>query len=54
MQKNLLPIQDIERKLGIADKYVEQIGPYGAKIRLELLNDPAYSRPDVFVIDDWR
>ena len=44
MQKNLVPIQDIARKLGIPEKYIEQIGPYGAKVRLELLSDPAFSR----------
>src|SRR5277367_3444752 len=44
MTKTLLPIQDIARKLGIPEKYYEQVGPYGAKIRLELLADPAYTR----------
>ena len=44
MQKNLVPIQDIARKLGIPEKYIEQIGPYGAKVRLELLSDPAFSQ----------
>ncbi len=28
----------------IPEKYIEQIGPYGAKVRLELLADPAFSR----------
>src|SRR5579859_3199576 len=42
MNKTLLPIQDVARKLGIPDKYFEQVGPYGAKVRLELLADPAY------------
>jgi formate--tetrahydrofolate ligase len=44
MHKTLLPIQAIARKLEIPEKYLEQIGPYGAKIRLELLADPAYTR----------
>src|SRR5271166_2678610 len=44
MAKTLLPIQDIARKLGIPEKYYEQVGPYGAKVRLELLADPAYTR----------
>src|SRR5208282_2457013 len=44
MTKTLLPIQDVARKLGIPEKYYEQIGPYGAKVRLELLADPAFAR----------
>ena len=44
MNKTLLPIQDIARKLELPDKYFEQIGPYGAKVRLELLNDPGLNR----------
>lgn len=44
MHKTLLPIQDVARKLGLPEKYIEQIGPYGAKVRLELLADPAYKK----------
>ncbi|MGC2285270.1 MAG: formate--tetrahydrofolate ligase [Candidatus Acidiferrum sp.] len=44
MLKALLPIQTIAGKLGIPEKYIEQVGPYGAKVRLELLADPAYER----------
>jgi formate--tetrahydrofolate ligase len=44
MKKTLLPIQAVAGKLEILGKYVEQIGPYGAKLRLELLADPAYTR----------
>jgi formate--tetrahydrofolate ligase len=44
MHKTLLPIQDVARKLEIPEKYLEQVGPYGAKVRLELLADPAYTR----------
>lgn len=42
MPKKLLPIQDIARKLAIPDKYFEPVGPHGAKVRIELLSDPAY------------
>jgi formate--tetrahydrofolate ligase len=42
MQKTLLPILDVARKLEIPEKYVEQLGPYGAKIRIELLTDTAF------------
>jgi formate--tetrahydrofolate ligase len=44
MQKTLLPIQAIARKLEIPEKYFEPIGRYGAKMRLEILFDPAYTR----------
>jgi formate--tetrahydrofolate ligase len=44
MKKTLLPIQSVARKLEIPDKYIEQVGPYGAKVRLELLADLAYTR----------
>jgi formate--tetrahydrofolate ligase len=44
MHKTLLPIQDVARKLEIPEKYFEQVGPYGAKVRLELLADQAYER----------
>jgi formate--tetrahydrofolate ligase len=42
MNKTLLPIQDVARKLGLPEKYFEQVGPYGAKVRLELLTDPTF------------
>jgi formate--tetrahydrofolate ligase len=44
MKKNLLPIQAVARKLEIPDKYIEPVGPYGAKVRLELLANLAYVR----------
>src|ERR1700689_555774 len=44
MPKALLPIQAVARKLEIPEKYVVQVGPYGAKVRLELLADPAYKK----------
>jgi formate--tetrahydrofolate ligase len=42
--ETLLPIQDIAQKLEIPAKFVETLGPYGAKVRLELLADPAYKQ----------
>ena len=45
MAKTLLPIKDVARKLEIPDQYIEQVSSYGAKIRLELLNDPAFAKP---------
>src|SRR5690242_9016336 len=44
MNKPLIPIKDVARKLGIPEKYFEQVGPYGGKVRLELLSDPAFAR----------
>jgi formate--tetrahydrofolate ligase len=41
MTKALLPIEAIVEKLNLPEKYVERLGPYGAKLRLELLADPA-------------
>src|SRR5271154_694312 len=39
MKKDLLPIEAIVEKLNLPEKFVERHGPYGAKVRLELLND---------------
>ena len=44
MNKTLIPIRDVARKLELPDQYLEQIGPYGAKVRLELLNAPGLNR----------
>jgi formate--tetrahydrofolate ligase len=44
MHRTLLPIQDVARKLEIPDQYLEPLGGYGAKVRLELLADPARQR----------
>ena len=44
MQNKLLPIQNVARKLEIPEKYFEQVGPFGGKVRLELLADPAFTR----------
>jgi formate--tetrahydrofolate ligase len=44
MSKSLRPIQEIVKKLQLPEKYFEQIGPYGGKVRLDLLEDPAFPR----------
>ena len=44
MSQGLLPIRAVARKLDIPDEYFEQVAPYGAKIRLEFLSNPAYTR----------
>jgi formate--tetrahydrofolate ligase len=38
----LLPIQDIAKKLALLPEEYETIGPYGAKIKLDLLDNPAF------------
>jgi formate--tetrahydrofolate ligase len=44
MAKSLRPIQDIVKKLELPETYFEQIGQYGGKVRLDLLNDGALPR----------
>src|ERR1700722_19143754 len=41
MNKDILPIEAIVEKLNLPEKYVERLGPYGAKLKLDLLTDPA-------------
>src|SRR6516165_12347325 len=44
MTKSLRPIQEVLEKLELPEKYFEQIGPYGGKVRLDLLKDGAFPR----------
>ena len=44
MNKQLAPIGTIAKKLGVPPQYLEQLGPYGAKLKLELLQDPNFPR----------
>ena len=44
MAKSLRPIQEIVKKLELPEKYFEQIGPFGGKVRLDLLEDDAFPR----------
>src|SRR5215831_6792721 len=44
MAKSLRPIQEIVKKLELPEKYFEQIGPFGGKVRLDLLKDDAFPR----------
>src|SRR5215472_16683106 len=43
MSNKLLPIREVARKLELPDKYFEPIGSESAKVRLELLGDPAFA-----------
>ncbi|HEY1925711.1 MAG TPA: formate--tetrahydrofolate ligase, partial [Candidatus Acidoferrum sp.] len=45
MPKTLLPIRQVGDKLEIPEQYFDQVSSYGAKIRLELLDDPVYAKP---------
>ncbi len=38
----MLPIQEIARKLALSPAHYESIGAYGAKLKLDLLADPAF------------
>jgi formate--tetrahydrofolate ligase len=42
MTKDLLPIEAIVKKLNLPEKYVERLGRYGAKLTLDLLEDPVF------------
>jgi len=44
MQNTLLPIHAVARKLGLPEQYFEQVGPYGGKVKVELLADPSLPR----------
>jgi len=42
MNKDLLPIEAIVEKLNLPEKYVERLGRYGAKLKLDLLTDSSF------------
>ncbi len=50
MKSDLLPITEIAAKLGIPDRYFEPLGRYGAKIKLDLLKDPAFPRKGKLIL----
>jgi formate--tetrahydrofolate ligase len=50
MHKDLLPIEAIVEKLNLPEKYVERLGRYGAKLTLDLLNDPALPPRGKFIL----
>src|SRR5258708_7218242 len=50
MQKTILPIQAVARKLELPDKYFEALGSQSGKIRLELLSDSAFKRRGKLII----
>src|SRR5215467_304854 len=44
MSPSLLPIEAIAKRLNLPEAYFEPIGRYGAKLKLDILNDPAFPR----------
>src|SRR5215467_10068250 len=44
MSQSLLPIESIAGRLKLPESYFEPIGRYGAKLKLDILNDPAFPR----------
>ena len=44
MTQPLLPIRTIARKLNLPENLYETLGPFGAKLKLDLLTDPAFPR----------
>ena len=42
MTASLLPIQTVARKLSLPENHYDPLGPHGAKVRLDLLTDPAF------------
>jgi formate--tetrahydrofolate ligase len=46
----MLPIQEIASKLGLTPAHYETIGPYGGKLSLNLLTDPAFPVRGKFIL----
>jgi formate--tetrahydrofolate ligase len=46
----MLPISAVASKLQIPDKYLEQLGPHGAKLKLDLLSDPDLPRKGKLIL----
>ena len=46
----MLPIQEIASKLVLSPVHYETIGPYGAKLSLNLLTDPAFPIRGKFIL----
>src|ERR1039457_7447092 len=50
MTLSLLPIQEIARKLALRPEQYDSIGAYGAKLKLGLLDDPAFPVRGKFIL----
>jgi formate--tetrahydrofolate ligase len=50
MNQSLLRIEQVAEKLGLPEHLYERIGAYGAKVKLDLLNDPAFPRKGKLIL----
>ncbi|RRA48385.1 formate--tetrahydrofolate ligase [Acidipila sp. EB88] len=50
MKPQLLPIAEVAAKLGVPEQYFEQVGRYGGKVKLGLLDDPAFPRKGKLIL----
>jgi formate--tetrahydrofolate ligase len=50
MNSSLLPIEEIARKLALSPNQYEAMGRYGAKLKLDLLTDPAFPVRGEFIL----
>jgi formate--tetrahydrofolate ligase len=50
MADTLLPIAQIARKLNLPEHYYETLGAHGAKVKLDLLTDPAFPRKGKLIL----
>ncbi len=50
MKPDLLPIAEVAAKLGVPEQYFEQLGRYGGKVKLALLDDPAFPRKGKLIL----
>jgi formate--tetrahydrofolate ligase len=50
MNSSLLPIADVARKLALSPSHYEAASAYGAKLKLDLLADPAYPSRGKFIL----
>ena len=50
MKPDLLPIAEVAAKLGVPVQYFEQLGRYGGKIKLGLLDDPTFPRKGKLIL----
>ena len=50
MKSQLLPIAEVAAKLGVPEQYFEQVGRYGGKVKLGLLDDPAFPRKGKLIL----
>jgi formate--tetrahydrofolate ligase len=50
MNHSLLPIEKVAEKLGLPEHLYERLGAHGAKVKLDLLSDPAFPRKGKLIL----